>query len=447
MTDRLHRRNRVGLAVAALVVSAATLFTTPLPAHSTASAATPGTDGGWSIVDPATVGMDATVLDGARDYAFAPGKNTQGVVVTRAGHIAAEWYASDEGPRSWAASWSMAKSIASILVGIAIDEGKITSVDESMATWFPDWAGTPKAAVTLADVLHMESGLESTEDYDPAHLDQSTVIQMGLSANQLAFSAARPLVTTPGTVFNYSSADAMLLSRVLQVATGESVADFAQQKLFGPLGIRQVEWWSDAAGNTLTYCCTDTTTRDFARIGMLYANDGDWNGHQIVSASWVHESLTPTTASEGHYGYMWWLTTAPGVDGPIAVMNGHDGQFVYVIPQLQMVVARNGYYVKSACPAVADPNLFGLYPPNGLVPDAGTHPPDSWDANAFLEPIIQSVTGPAGAATFPDPEPVPESRDPDGQAMAPCADQSTPTAQPVAARPAAPVQAQPTFTG
>lgn len=448
-----HRRPA---ALAAMVVLVAALVTATGPAG-----ATP-TGGGWEVVSPGDVGLDPAGLEQARAYAFEPAHNTQGVVVVRAGRIAAEWYADGEGPRSWAASWSMAKSITSILIGIAIDDGLIAGVDEPMATWFPDWQGTPKAAITLRNVLQMESGLESNEDYDPANIDESTVITMGLSADQLAYSAARPLVTTPGTEFNYSSADTMLLSRVLRVATGEPVADYAQRKLFEPLGISQLEWWSDAAGNTLTYCCVDTPTRNFARIGWLYANDGNWNGDQIVSADWVHESLTPTVASDGNYGYQWWLTSLPDVDGPIAMMNGFDGQFVYVIPELDLVVARNGDYTKSACPPVADPNLFGRYPPLGLSDDAGTRPPDEWDPSAFLDPIIEAVTGPAGAVTFPAREPPPPSRAPDGQAMAPCVvpeppeppersapEPPEPPERPPAgtAAPAAPVAATPRFTG
>ncbi len=450
LTPRPTRTLRAGLIAVALML----LCGLAAPASATPRLRAAGTDGGWSISDPAAEGMDAATLDQARAYAFVPSRNTQGVVVTRSGKIVDEWYAPGEGPRSWSASWSMAKSVTSILIGIAIDQGKIASVDEPMTTWFPDWIGTPKAAVTLKNVLQMASGIQSSEDYDPAHLATSDVIRMGASADELAYSRARPLATTPGTVWNYSSADTMLLSHVLEVATGMPADQFAQQVLFGPLGITQVEWWRDAANHTLTYCCLDMTTRDFARIGLLYLHNGNWDGSQVVSASWVHDSLQGTAESGGLYGYQWWITSAPGVTGPVYMMNGFDGQFVFIIPSLDMVVARNGYYVKSECEPIADPNLFGKYPPTGLNPNAGTHPPSDWNHSAFLTPIVTSVTGAATTDVVPAPEPAPGTRDPDGQAMAPCPASQTTTSTttlPTTATPASPaalpVAAQPTYTG
>lgn len=151
-----------------------------------------------------------------------------------------------------------------------------------MSTYFPEWAGTPKAAITLRNVLHMESGLKWNEDYDVTDIASSDVIAMGLSKNELAYAASRPLAVTPGTKFHYSSGDAMLLSGVLEKATGMPADAYAQQVLYNPLGMQQVEWWRDADSHTLTYCCTDTTSRNFARLGLLYLNNGNWNGKQVV---------------------------------------------------------------------------------------------------------------------------------------------------------------------
>ncbi len=365
--------------------------------------------------------MDATVLDGAKSYAFQADRHTQGVVVVRGGKLVDEWYAAGEGPDSWAASWSVGKSFASSLIGIAIAQGKIASVDEPMSTWFPDWAGTPKGAITLQDVLHMESGLDWNEDYNPSDSSSSGVIAMGLSADELSVPASKPLAHAPGTVFNYSSGDAMLLSEVLAKATGMPADAYAQKVLFGPLGIKQVEWWRDATGRTLTYCCLDTTSRNFARMGLLYLRNGDWNGTQLVPASWVQASFTPTAHSGGVYGNMWWMFTMPGVQGMVYQADGFDGQFIYVIPSLDLVVVRNGDYVKSACAPIADPNLFGLYPPSNLVPGAGTRPPASWSDVEFLTPIVASITGSSGAPATPGTEAPITSRDPSGQKMVPCA--------------------------
>ncbi len=356
--------------------------------------------GEWSVEDPVAHGMDPAVLDQARAYAFTPGKNTQGVVVVQRGAIVGEWYAPGAGPTSWAASWSMAKSINSALIGIAIGEGKIPSVDVPMSTFFPDWAGTPKGAITLRDVLHMESGLQWNEDYDPTSLGSSDIIQMvALEADQLAFAASRPVAHPPGTSFNYSSGDAMLLGEVVHQATGMRADEYARQKLFGPIGMSPVDWWRDAANHTLTYCCVDTPSRSFARFGLLYLRGGDWNGTQVVPASWVDASIDDHAKTYDGYGYQWWLNLqGAGSVPPFFSAQGHDGQFIYVIPSLDLVVVRNGTYAKSPCEPVADPNLLYHYPPSGLVPGQGTTPPDSWNDVAFLEPIVASFDGGGGGS-------------------------------------------------
>lgn len=453
-------RRRLGRVTLAALTAVLLTATTAAAAPSTTS--TPPTaradSAGWQTATPESMGMDSATLQGSCDYALQPQRHTQGVVVIRGGKLVDECYGTGEGPRSWAASWSVAKSYASTLVGIAIDQGKIPSLDVSMADYFPEWAGTPKAAITLHDVITMSSGLQWNEDYDPADGADSDVIQMGLAADQLAYARSRPLAHTPGTVWNYSSGDAMLLSGVLAQATGMSAGAYAQQVLFGPLGMKQVEWWTDAAGHTLTYCCTDTTSRDFARLGLLFSNQGRWNGRQIVSAQWVHDAFEPVPDSNGAYGYMWWISHIPEVDGPIYMANGFDGQMIFILPGLDLVVVRNGDYVKSECPAIGDPNLFGRYPPSNLIPGQGTRPPEDWNDADFLSPIVAAITGPsADADVFPDAETAPAVRFPDGQATAPCAVSapttttvaSTPTTTATApgARPAVPVRAQPAFTG
>ena len=389
----------VAFALVCLLASLAVAGPAATPA-SAAGVPGPVPTGEWSVEDPVAHGMDPAVLDQARAYAFTPGKNTQGVVVVQRGAIVGEWYAPGAGPTSWAASWSMAKSVNSALIGIALGEGKIPSVDVPMSTYFPDWAGTPKGAITLRHVLHMESGLQWNEDYDPTSLGSSDIIQMvALEADQLAFAAGHEGVYPPGTRFNYSSGDSMLLGEVVHQATGMRPDEYARQKLFGPIGMDPVDWWRDAANHTLTYCCVDTPSRSFARFGLLYLRGGNWNGTQVVPASWVDASITDTAASYSGYGYQWWLNLqGAGSVPPFFSAQGHDGQLIYVIPSLDLVVVRNGTYVKSPCEPVADPNLLYHYPPSGLVPGQGTTPPDSWSDVAFLEPIVASFGGGGGGS-------------------------------------------------
>lgn len=349
----------------------------------------------WPEADPADHGIDPAGLDTAFDYAAEEGRHTQGVVVVHDGAIVGEWYADGADDESWAASWSIAKSWTSALIGIAIDEGLIDSVDEPMTTWYPEWADTDRGDITLRDVLQMSSGLDYTEDYDPAAISESDIIQMVLfQEDQLAYAADRPALHEPGTQWNYSSGDTMVLSGVLEQVTATTTAEYAQDRLFDPLGIDQADWWSDAEGHTLTYCCLDTTSRHFARFGQLYLQDGRWQGEQLVPAGWVAESLEPADAWSG-YGYQWWRTGAESDDLPddLYAARGHDGQYTYVIPSLDLVVVRNGSYRKHEGEPVADPNLFIHYP-SGFDPERGTVAPDpevGWDDSDFLLPIIEAI--------------------------------------------------------
>ncbi len=359
------------------------------PSGSSDSTRVPGAS--WEVAAPADAGMYAQILAKAKDYAFAEGKHTQGVVVVRHGRIVAEWYAPGADEDSWTASWSVAKSFSTALVGQAIAEGKIPSVDEPMSTYLPSWKGTDKEAITLRNVLQMESGLAWNEEYDPTSARSSDVVQMGLSADELAYATGRPLAVPPGTRWLYSSGDAMLVSEVIAQATGMSAADYAQEKLFRPIGMEKADWWQDAAGHTLGYCCFDATARAYARFGQLYLHEGTWGDEQVVPASWVKDSVTNAPGEHPDYGYMWWLGDVEGVPKDMFSADGHDGQYIWVIPSLDMVVVRTGTYVKDPGPAVADPNLFRLYPPDDLVPGKGTIAPDTWSDADFLGPIVASV--------------------------------------------------------
>ena len=358
----------------------------------------------WATGAPESQDVDGQKLEEARRYAFEEGRNTQGVVVARRGVIVAEWYAPGASEESWATSWSVAKSFASSLVGIAIDEGLIDGVDVPMSRYIPSWAGTEKEKILLRHVLQMAPGLEWNEDYNPNSLNTSDVIALVLrGGEELQIAAGKPVVAEPGTVFKYSSGTSMLLSAVIQEATGMSALEYARKKLFAPLGIERADWWQSMSGHTLTYCCVDMTSRDFARFGLLFARGGKWRDRAVVSPEWVQASTTPSPANAG-YGYQWWLLgvqtqTGPGSapspstlpPGTFAAI-GVDDQIVYVVPSLDLVVVRNGTYVKDPGPAVADPQLVAHLPPSGIVEGKGTLAPKDWDIAGFLKLVIAAVS-------------------------------------------------------
>lgn len=344
---------------------------------------------GWRVDAPEDQGMDSATLDGARAYAFQKGKNTQGVVVVRGGAIIGEWYEDGRDETWFGTSWSVGKSFTSALIGIAIDEGLIEGVDVSMADFLPEWRGTEKEEITLYDVLSMASGLQWNESYDPDNLTSSDIIQMILlSDDQLAYAASRPLEVPPGSRWQYSSGDSMLLSAVLESATGGAAGNYARERLFDVIGMSPVDWWLDAVGRTATYCCLDTPTRQFAKFGLLYLHGGNWDGTQVVSADWVASSTSPSVVD--HYGHQWWLDTTPG-GREVFSARGVDGQYIYVIPDLDLVVVRNGHYDKFEGEARAAPSLWSRIPSGGLVPGLGSVPPDTWSDDDFLGPIEEAV--------------------------------------------------------
>jgi CubicO group peptidase (beta-lactamase class C family) len=338
----------------------------------------------WQLSTPEAQGMKQEGIDVALEYAFQAAKNTQGVLVIRHRSIVAERYETGRDASSFAASWSMGKSITSALVGIAIDRGLIKDVDVKMTDYYADWVGTPKADMRLRDVLQMASGLAWVEEYRPGGNMASDIVTMVFEADALKFASTRQV--------NYSSGDTMLVSGVLEKATGMSALEFAKRELFTKIGMSPVEWWRDTSGHTLTYCCVDAPTRQFAKFGLLFLERGKWNGERVVSEAWIEASLRPSPSFEG-YGFFWWLIgrTNSAIPADTYAARGVDGQLIYVVPSRDLIVVRSGHYDKRAGDTLADPNLFTVYPSFGLVPDAGTRPPDSWKDEEFLAPIVGAV--------------------------------------------------------
>jgi len=350
---------------------------------------------GWPTSTPAAEGMDGDMLETSREYAFQDDKHTQGVVVMRHGKIVAEWYSEGHDSESWATSWSMAKSFAATLIGIAVDEGLIPGVDVTLDEYFPEWKDDPRGEITLEQVLHMESGLDWVEDYAPGSND-SDVGKVFLSVKDvLAYVLAEPAAVEPGTRFSYSSGDTMLLSGILKQVTGMTAGEYARLKIFEPLGTQQADWWTDVAGNTLTWCCLDMPSREFAKLGMLYQYGGAWDGKHIVSKMWVEAALEGSERSERAYGYQIWTPgqTADNTLVPADTFqfNGFDGQWVWVMPSLDLIVVRNSRYIKKPGEPVADPYLLQTIPNQGLSDTLGSEAPETWEHAEFLGPILASI--------------------------------------------------------
>ena len=200
------------------------------------------------------------------------------------------WDGYDE--KSFSNSFSVAKSIVGTLIGIAIDEGKITSENDAVGKYLPEFNKGDLAKIKIVDVLKMASGLNFKESYS-SPFNQTTDAYYGNDLHKLIYSLN--LETEPGTEFYYRSGDTQLLEFVLKAATGKSVSEYASEKLWSKIGAEQVAHWSldHKGGDEKAYCCFYSNARDFARIGKLYMNNGKWNNTQVVSSEWIKKATTP----------------------------------------------------------------------------------------------------------------------------------------------------------
>ena len=349
----------------------------------------------WQVSSPDKVNMDSSIIQIALDYAFAQGQNTQGVVVIRHGVIVAEQYAEGSDKASIATSWSTAKSFNSALMGIAIDKGYVSSEEISAAEFISEWAGNDKKNMTIKNLLQMSSGLveEGTSGYgdgaimyvgeeneDGTNDPNRPVDNVLYSINRSVNPSRAPWL---GASYNwsYQNADSQVLGEIIERATNSSIYDFAESVLFSKLGIN-ADWWTDAFGNYMAYCCLDMTTRDFARFGLLYAREGKWNTEQVVSKEWVVKSTAPSVwiadSIAFGYGYQWWADNS----GDWFFALGSRSNNIYIHPGLDIVVVRN-----SSLEFVGEgkSRATGAY--------HNTEFPAAWDHYSFMLPIIESATG------------------------------------------------------
>lgn len=267
--------------------------------------------------------------------------DTVAFLIIRNDTIQYENYFNDYNRESIVASFSMAKSVTSILIGCAIDDGFIQSVDESVVKYVPELKENGfTETLTIKQVLQMMSGIKFDESYSNPFGDAATYYY-GTNLRK-AITKMKPL-HEPGTKFAYSSGDTQLLGLILERSLkGKTITSYLEQKLWKPLGMEYDASWSlDRKNDGLekTYCCINARALDFAKIGRLYLNKGNWNGRQIVPKKWVEES---TVADKGpndvdYYKYQWWLSD----DGAFSA-EGILGQYIYVNPAKKLIIVRLG---------------------------------------------------------------------------------------------------------
>lgn len=267
--------------------------------------------------------------------------NTVAFLIIKNDTIQYENYFKGYDKQSMVPSFSMAKSVTSILIGCAIDEGFIQSVDEPIINYIPELAKNGFEKVTIKHLLQMTSGIKFNESYANPFGDAAS-FYYGLNLRKAI--GKMKLKSEPGKKFDYVSGNTQLLGLVLERSLkGKTITSYLQEKLWTPLEMEYDASWSidrKKDGLEKTFCCLNARARDFAKIGRLYKNKGNWNGVQIVSQKWVEAStkLDTTEGSANFYQYQWWLPT-PNED---FMAEGILGQFVYVHPSKDLIIVRLG---------------------------------------------------------------------------------------------------------
>lgn len=323
-------------------------------------------------------GVDGDAAERAIDAIFAESgpaarpRGTRALVVVHGGRLVAERYADGFDAHMPLIGWSMSKTAVNALVGLRVKDGALSLADNAL---MPEWRdpGDPRGAITLGELMHMTSGLAFDENYDD---DVSDISQMlFLHGDTARFAASKPLVHAPGTFWSYSGGTTNILAAVLR-ETFDSERDylrFPRTRLFAPLGMRSAAIAPDAAGTFVGASFVYASARDWARLGLLFLQDGMWEGKRLLPKGWVAYSLRPTPLSpHDQYGAQVWLKLpeSPGLGEPpmpadASYMLGYNGQVAVMVPSRDLVVVRLARTVKGGDwePARDLAPLVNAFPP------------------------------------------------------------------------------------
>jgi CubicO group peptidase (beta-lactamase class C family) len=350
----------------------------------------------WPESTPEEQGMDSGLLSAMLQQIEQDGTNIHSLLIARHGVLVLEAYFPPFNRQTPHNLYSCTKSVTSALVGAALQDGLVSSINTPVYTLFPNLSldDERKKSILVSHLLSMSSGLEWMEPLRSGLNDNWYILDSEFPA-QYFFD--RALAAEPGTVFNYNSGGSHLLSVILQDAAGETTASYATRRLFTPLGISHSEWNQDANGYTTGGTGLALTSRDLLKFGQLYLQQGSWKGDPLLPDQWVRESTKAQIAvAEGiGYGYQWWVR-------PSGIYNalGWGGQQVIVIPQLDMVV------VFTAGLRDASWNSYDRLLDQFILPAAGSSSPLAGDpsANQALEEELQAIAHPPAQAGAPLPE-------------------------------------------
>ena len=297
--------------------------------------------------------------------------DTTGFIVIKNDKIIFEKYYLGNTPEALNISWSVGKSFLSALMGIAIEEGFIKSIDEPVSDYAPELKKSGYNGVSIKNVLQMSSGVRFDEDYSAFNSDinrMGRTIALGASIN--AFAASLESERSQGEYNHYVSMDTQVLGMVLTKAIGMSLSDYLEEKIWKKIGMASnARWLIDDTGMELAFGTLNVTLRDYARFGRLYLNMGNWNGRQIVPGKWVKDSITPDaphllpgknplSKERFGYGYQWWIPEDPKGD---FMALGVYGQCIYINPPKGVVIVKNAAYPRWTADMESDYALIAMY--------------------------------------------------------------------------------------
>lgn len=316
--------------------------------------------GGRPVALPVAVPGERTISDAALAAmtAYAAEFGSHALIVVHGGLIQHEWYAPHWSPERLTQSQSMHKSLMGILVGIAIAEGRIDSIDDPVGRWIDEWRDDPRGAITLRQLLHMSSGLAQYRFTLNPFVDDNRWLN---ASDSTAVILRTPMAGwPPGSRYDYNNINSEILGMVLERAWGQRYSTILRDKLWSPMGGERARVHTDRpGGRAYTSCCLAAPAMDWARLGVLLLDDGTIGGRQVIPAGWLREMTTPSPAA-AHYGLHVWLgggdpavppehagSSGAIVPGPFLARDtwmtwGRGQQHVFIVPSRRLVIVRLG---------------------------------------------------------------------------------------------------------
>lgn len=352
MNSKKNFRINFIILISALLVLLTLAGCGPSPEELAAVDYTPLPGGDWEVSSPEVEGLDPGLV--AELYYDAEKlESIYSLLIVKNGKLVAEKYFNEGTVDLKINTTSVSKSYTSALVGLAYEKGCLTDLDQPFLDYFPEYTekihDPRKKEISIRHLLQMRSGYP-WEESDPQLWGAM------VDGDQLSLMVEYPLATDPGTKYHYSNATSYFLGAIVARACDVDLREFAEKNLHAPLKVELGEWWiGDGDDYPLGSCCMHFTARDAAKFGLLYLNDGVFNGDQIISAKWVHDSLQHYSTGKQieyipqsgrnferiGYGYQWWGIKSGNHEYHAAL--GHGGQIIAFSDELDMVIVVMGY--------------------------------------------------------------------------------------------------------